>query len=404
MIDFYVFFVTRSLFNYYSSRSRNMYTIAYWSVSVLVLLLLFALPYLQFIKQNSLLRSTIFALVFALFFAKILAALFFFIDDIRRGVQWTAGKIFSANNEISEVAGAAGRGISRSSFLTWMGIIFGGSIFSTFVYGLSNRYNYNVKKVQLAFDKLPAAFKGFKIVQISDIHSGSFTNKEAVVKGIDKILNERPDIILFTGDLVNSRSDEMEGYQEIFSRLKAPMGVYSILGNHDYGDYYTWDDPAAKTANLNKLKLIHEQLGWRLMLNENLPLEKNGDTIGLVGVENISGNARFHSYGNMAKAMQGVEQYPFKILMSHDPSHWDKEVNTKYIHEIDLMLSGHTHGMQFGIEIPGFRWSPVQYVYKQWAGLYEKGKQKLYINRGFGFIGYPGRVGILPEITVIELV
>ncbi len=404
MIDFYVFFVTRSLFNYSSSRSRNIYTIAYWSVSVLALLLLFTLPYLQFIKQNTLLRSTIFALAFALFFAKVIAALFFLIDDMRRGVQWTARKIFSANNEISEVAGAAGRGISRSSFLTWMGIIFGGSIFSTFVYGLSNRYNYNVKKVQLAFDKLPAAFKGFKIVQISDIHSGSFTNKEAVVKGIDKILNERPDIILFTGDLVNSRSDEMEGYQEIFSRLKAPMGVYSILGNHDYGDYYTWDDPAAKTANLNKLKLIHEQLGWRLMLNENLPLEKNGDTIGLVGVENISGNARFHSYGNMAKAMQGAEQYPFKILMSHDPLHWDKEVNTKYLNDIDLMLSGHTHGMQFGIEIPGFRWSPVQYVYKQWAGLYEKEKQKLYINRGFGFIGYPGRVGILPEITVIELV
>lgn len=392
MIDLYVFFVTRSLFNYSSSRSRNIYTVAYWSVAAIVLILLFALPYLQFIKQNSLLRSTIFALVFALFFAKIIAVLFFLIDDVRRGVQWTAGKVFAANNEISEVAGTEGKAISRSSFLTWAGIVLGGSLFSTFVYGLSNRYNYNIKRVRLAFHNLPAAFKGLKIVQISDIHSGSFTSKEAVIKGIDKILNERPDVILFTGDLVNNRSDEMEGYLEIFSRLKAPMGVYSILGNHDYGDYFTWDNLAAKAANLNQLKLIHEQLGWRLMLNENLPLEKNGDKIGLVGVENISGNSRFHSYGNMEKAMQGAEQYPFKILMSHDPSHWDKEVNTKYLNEIDLMLSGHTHGMQFGIEIPGFRWSPVQYVYKQWAGLYEKGSQKLYINRGFGFIGYPGRV------------
>ena len=359
------------------------------------------LPYFQFQPQNNVVRSTIFALIFALFFAKLLAALFFLVDDARRGVQWIAGKIFSHNNEIGEVSGSDGQGISRSTFLTWLGIAAGGGIFSTFVFGLGNKYDYHVRKIRMAFANLPEEFKGLKIVQISDIHSGSFTNKTAVNKGIDKILAEKPDVILFTGDIVNNKADELRDYQEVFARLKAPMGVYSILGNHDYGDYFMWDKPHLKQENLVKLKSIHKDMGWRLMLDEHLPLRRGESEIGLIGVQNISGRGRFHSYGNLAKAMEGA-QYPFKILMSHDPSHWDMEVNTKYT-DIDLMLSGHTHGMQFGVELPWFRWSPVKYVYKQWAGLYEKESQKLYVNRGFGFIGYPGRVGIMPEITVIEL-
>ncbi|MFT4094478.1 MAG: metallophosphoesterase [Niabella sp.] len=402
LIDIYVFFAARSLINISSTKSRTLFTIIYWSLSVIALIILLLLPYFHFSGQNKLMRSTIFALVFALFFAKIIAALFFLIDDIRRGVQWISGKLFSEQNEISEVAGASGEHISRSSFLTWLGVMAGGGIFSTFVYGLSNKYNYHLIRVKMAFDNLPADFKGLKIIHISDIHSGSFTNFNAVAKGVDMILNEKPDIILFTGDLVNNKSDEVGAYQKIFSRLQAPMGVYSTLGNHDYGDYAEWTSLTAKAENLEKLKQVHAAMGWRLLLDEHLPLKKGNAEIGLIGVQNISGKARFHTYGNLAKAMQGAENYPFKILMSHDPSHWDKEVNTKYT-DIDLTLSGHTHGMQFGVEIPGFRWSPVQYVYKQWAGLYEQGKQKLYVNRGYGFIGYPGRVGILPEITVIEL-
>ena len=227
-------------------------------------------------------------------------------------------------------------------------------------------------------------------------------------KGVDKILHEGADIILFTGDLVNDRAVEMENYMDVFSRLRAPMGVYSTLGNHDYGDYYYGPHPTGEKAvekeeNLQKLKEVHRQLGWRLLLDENIKLERGSQQIALIGVQNISGRRTFQTYGSLPKAYAGAENAPFKILMSHDPSHWDYEVIPKFPN-IDLVLSGHTHGMQFGVELPGIKWSPVQYVYKEWAGLYEKGNQKLYVNRGYGFIGYPGRVGILPEITVIELV
>jgi predicted MPP superfamily phosphohydrolase len=251
---------------------------------------------------------------------------------------------------------------------------------------------------------LPKGFKGMKILHISDIHSGSFTDKKAVNHGVEKILREKADIILFTGDLVNDKASEMDNYLDVFNQLKAPMGVYSTLGNHDYGDYVQWpSDGISKVQNLENLKKVHASLGWKLLMNEHVVLEKNGDQVALLGIENWSAKANFPKHGRMDLAYPGTEKYPFKILMSHDPSHWDAEVRTKYS-DIDLMLSGHTHGMQFGIDLPGFKWSPVQYVYKQWAGLYEDIKQKLYVNRGYGFIGYPGRVGILPEITVIELV
>ena len=215
-------------------------------------------------------------------------------------------------------------------------------------------------------------------------------------------MKEKPDVILFTGDLVNNTTDEMDDYADVFSQLKAPMGVYSTLGNHDYGDYQQWESPDHKKANLEKMKEVQAALGWRLLMNEHVSLQKGDDKVALIGIENWSAKARFPKYGNLEKAHAGSDTYPFKILMSHDPSHWKAEVLEKYP-DIDLMLAGHTHGMQFGVEIPGFKWSPVQYVYKEWAGLYAQANQKLYVNRGFGFIGYPGRVGILPEITVLEL-
>jgi len=301
--------------------------------------------------------------------------------------------------EISEDA----EGITRSAFLSWLGIGVGGSLFGTLIYGFGNKYRYDVRRVQLAFDNLPPGFKGLKIVQISDIHSGSFTNKKAVEKGVEKVLKENADLVLFTGDLVNDRASEMESYVDLFKRIKAPLGVYSTLGNHDYGDYVQWESAEAKAANLRQVKGVHAALGWQLMMNEHKILERNGDQIALLGIENWGGKGRFPKYGKMEKAYPGTEKVPFKILMSHDPSHWDAQVRPVYP-DIDLMLAGHTHGMQFGVEIPGFKWSPVQFMYKQWAGLYENGKQELYVNRGYGFIGYPGRVGILPEITVIELV
>jgi predicted MPP superfamily phosphohydrolase len=241
-----------------------------------------------------------------------------------------------------------------------------------------------------------------KIIQLSDIHVGSLSNPAAVGRGIDRILAEQPDLILFTGDLVNNLASEVGDYQAVFGRLKAPMGVFSVLGNHDYGDYAGWESAEAKKANLDRLKQIQKEMGWRLLMNEHVLLEKGGEQIALLGIENWSAKARFPKYGQMDLAYPGTQHIPFKILMSHDPSHWDAEVRPRYP-DIDLMLSGHTHGMQFGFELPGLRWSPVRFLYKQWAGLYEEGRQRLYVNRGYGFIGYPGRFGILPEITVIEL-
>ncbi len=398
LLDFYFFQGLKAITHSASSRTRLIIFICYWTISISAVVLLLLLPYLNF--ENKFFRNTIFACIAGLFFAKVIASSIFLIDDIRRGVQWIAGKVFFSNAEGE--GDQAGERISRSVFLSWTGMLLGGGLFGSLIFGFANKYNYQLRRLQLSFEKLPTAFKGLKVVHISDIHSGSFTDKRAVSKGVEKILNEKPDLILFTGDLVNDRSHEMDHFIDIFKELKAPMGVYSILGNHDYGDYTQWNSPEEKQANLERLKKVHADLGWRLLLDENTQLEKNGERISLLGVQNISGK-NFRSYGDLSKAYNGVDDSHFKILMSHDPSHWDAEVRKSYP-GIDLMLSGHTHGFQFGVEIPGFKWSPVQYVYKQWAGHYVEGNQQLYINRGFGFIGYPGRVGILPEITVIELV
>jgi predicted MPP superfamily phosphohydrolase len=337
--------------------------------------------------------------VVGFFIAKLIASLFFLVDDLRRILQWGGVKALklTGSEKVTD-----DQPITRSIFLSWLGIGIGGSLFGSLLYGFSNKYSYKVEKVKLHFKHLPEAFRGLKIVQISDIHSGSLTDHAAVDKGVQKILDMEPDIIFFTGDLVNNVADEMEDLKKVFSRLKAPLGVYSILGNHDYGDYVPWESQEAKASNLEKLKSIHQEMGWRLLLNEHVPIERGGEQIALIGVENWGAKARFSKYGDLSKAYQGSDKYPFKMLLSHDPSHWEAEV-CKHYADIDLVFSGHTHGMQFGVEIPGFRWSPVQYVYRQWAGIYQKEHQKLYVNRGFGFLGYPGRVGILPEITFMEL-
>jgi uncharacterized protein len=400
LVDIYFFQAVKVVSHAAGSRTKTFIYAGYWILSASAIIILLILPYLQFQHQAKLFRTTIFALVAGLFFAKLIASVFFLIDDIRRAIQWIAGKIFFSNTE-GEVM-QQGEGITRSVFLSWTGMLFGGGLFGTLIYGFGNKYRYQVKRISLSYANLPAAFKGLKIVQISDIHSGSFTDKKAVMKGVQKVLDEKPDLVFFTGDLVNNISDEMKDYMDVFDKVKAPMGVYSTLGNHDYGDYVHWDTPEEKKANLEQLKQIHAALGWRLLMNEHVVLEKGGDKIAVIGVENWSAKARFPKYGDLKKAYAGAESYPFKILMSHDPSHWHAEVQPSYP-DIDLMLAGHTHGMQFGVEIPGFKWSPVQYIYKEWAGLYEKAAQKLYVNRGYGFIGYPGRVGILPEITVLEL-
>ncbi|GAB2823001.1 metallophosphoesterase [Ferruginibacter profundus] len=402
LLDTYVFQAVKSVSQSLSPKAKTIVYSVYWVLTALAIIsfLLFVYTEQDFLGKK--VRTYLFATVIGLFLAKITAGVFFLIDDIRRGIQWGAIKLFS-NSRSGTVDDFDGEGISRSAFLNWLGLAAGGTLFGTLVYGFGNKYKYDIKRLQLTYENLPASFKGLKIVHISDIHSGSFTDKKAVLHGVEKILNEKPDIILFTGDLVNDRATEMQDYMDVFSLLKAPMGVYSTLGNHDYGDYVQWpQNGVSKEQNLENLKKVHADLGWRLLMNEHVALERNGEAIALLGIENWSNKARFPKHGRMDLAHPGTEKYPFKILMSHDPSHWDAQVKTDYP-DIDLMLSGHTHGMQFGIEIPGFKWSPVQYMYTQWAGLYEDGKQKINVNRGYGFIGYPGRVGVLPEISVITL-
>jgi uncharacterized protein len=401
LMDFYVFQAVKLVSGSASPKTRSIVYGVYWSLSIVALIgiLLFVFTSPEFLNKKF--RTYLFATVIGLFMAKAVVVLFLMIDDIRRAIQWVAAKLFFRGTEGEEVSD---EGISRSVFLSWLGLAAGGTLFGSLIYGYSNQYNYNVKRQKLSFPNLPQAFRGLRIVHISDIHSGSFTNKDAVMKGVEKLMAQKPDIVLFTGDLVNHQATEMANYMDVFSRIKAPLGVYSTLGNHDYGDYVQWPiDGVSKRQNLENVKQVHAQLGWRLLMNEHIEIERAGEKIAILGIENWSNKARFPRYGDMTKAYAGADKYPFKILLSHDPSHWEGEVLQKY-RDVDLMLSGHTHGMQFGIEIPGFRWSPVQYVYKQWAGLYEHNHQRLYVNRGFGFIGYPGRVGILPEITVLEFV
>ncbi|MGE5106118.1 MAG: metallophosphoesterase [Sphingobacteriales bacterium] len=400
LLDIYVFQAVKVVTSNAAPKTRLLIYSIYWIISIGAIVTLFSWPYIASGNWFRSWKVYLFAIFIGIFLAKLIAVLFFLADDVRRVFVWIYTKIIPQKNDVvTDVT----TGIPRSVFLSWMGIAFGGGLFSTLVYGFGNKYRYQVRKLKLSFNNLPAAFKGFKIVHISDIHSGSFTDKEAVQKGIDKILKAKADVILFTGDLVNNKADEMDEYHDVFKQLTAPHGVFSTFGNHDYGDYVQWENEQAKKDNLERLKQVHAGMGWRLLNDENILLEKDGQQIAVIGVQNISGRGNFHSYGNLEKAYTGIEHAPFKILMSHDPSHWNAEVTKKYA-GIDLTLSGHTHGMQFGVEIPGVRWSPVKYFYKQWAGLYQQASQKLYVNRGFGFIGYPGRVGILPEITVIELV
>jgi len=405
LLDLYIFQVVKFLTQSLSPKFRLGIHIFYWGISGAMILFMLLIPYQHVENWSKTVRTYAFAIFIGIFLAKLLALVFFLVDDLRRVIQWVGGKLFYSLAQGEEYKGVT---ISRSLFLSWMGFGLGSIFFGTLVYGFRNKYRYKVQNLDLSFNNLPAAFKGTRIVQISDIHSGSFMDKSAVQHGVDMIMAQKPDLILFTGDLVNDRAIEMQEYVSVFNKLNAPLGVYSTLGNHDYGDYYFGTNPIGekaeqKMANLKRLKEVHSEMGWRLLLDEHVPIEKNGQKIALLGVQNISGKPRFHSYGDLEKARVGTDEYPFKILMSHDPSHWDKEVREKYA-DIDLMLSGHTHGMQFGVEIPGLKWSPVQYMYKQWHGLYESGTQRLYVNPGFGFIGYPGRVGVLPEITVFTLV
>lgn len=332
-------------------------------------------------------------LLLVTFLPKLVVTLVLFTEDVVRimiGIgRWTSGTPQDFFIERRKFVSAIALGIAAVPFFS-------------LAYGMiRGKYDFRVIKQPLEFDDLPDAFDGLTITHISDIHSGSFDNREKIRYAIDLINSQQSDLVLFTGDIVNSKASEMHPWIDVFKEIHAPrFGKYSILGNHDYGEYLKWPSENHKRENFEAIKDLHRQIDFKLLMNEHVVLESNGQKIAVVGVENWGHN--FKKVGDLDKAAQGLTADDFKILLSHDPSHWEYQVKDHSSH-FQLTLSGHTHGMQFGIEVPGLKWSPVQYVYKQWAGLYENLGRYIYVNRGFGFHAYPGRVGIWPEITVLEL-
>ncbi len=316
-------------------------------------------------------------------------------------IEELMGRIFK-RKRIKKVNDGRYPRISRKKFLSQVGIVMASTPFVSLLFGaLKGRFAFDVVRTRIPFPNLPKKFHGLKIVQISDLHLGSFnSNHHQIEKVVEMINNEKPDIICFTGDLVNNFHEETIGWDAVFNKLKAPMGRFSILGNHDYGDYSTWKSKEEKYANFEGIKDAHERFGFKLLNNASVIISKDGEKIALAGVENW-GHPPFPQYGDLNKAGQGLEDIPFRILMSHDPDHWDAEVRQKKMYS--LTLSGHTHGMQLGLRYKNFQWSPAKYKFRRWAGLYHEGKQYLYVNRGLGYLGMPARVGMPPEITVLEL-
>jgi hypothetical protein len=328
---------------------------------------------------------------------KLLFAVWLLLDDLRMLLQLTWEKV---NPPIEQ---SNSEGISRSQFMSQAGAITAALPIIGMGWGvLSGAHDYRVLNRTVHLPNLPKGFDGFTITQISDIHAGSFWNTKAVARGIDMINEQKSDIIFFTGDLVNNKASEMDDWKSLFSKLKADHGVMSVLGNHDYGDYVQWDSIEEKQKNLRDLIDTQKQMGWDVLMDEHRKIKIGGDEIAILGIQNWGAKGRFPKYGNLKKANQGLADSVTKLLLSHDPSHWKEQVIPEFPH-VDMMFSGHTHGFQFGIEVGSVKWSPVKYFYPEWADLYNEAKQYLYVNRGFGYIGYPGRLGILPEITVITL-
>lgn len=397
LIDLYAYKGVKLITSTSSDNTKSLVSKIYWGISFGVILWLLVLTFFlrsYFNPRNYSYFFYTFGVIILTLLPKLVFIVFHLVEDLSFLAFWGTKRVISSAEEADK--------ISRYQFLTQIGAYAAAVPFISIAYGiLKGRFDFRVENVEVVSDKIPQAFHGLRIAQISDVHIGSFfDNPEPVLKGLKLLQEQKPDIIFFTGDLVNNYADEMNGFVVLFKNLHAPLGKFSILGNHDYGDYVEWETEQAKKENFYKMVSTHHQMGFKLMLNESLKIEKDGESIELIGIENW-GAGGFAKYGDLPKALQGVTSESFKILMSHDPSHWDAQVLGKT--NIDLALAGHTHGMQFGVNIGGIKWSPVKYKYPRWSGLYAEGKQQLYVNRGFGYIGFPGRVGILPEITILNL-
>jgi len=398
IIDIYFFQGIKTIISSWPEARRLLAVRIYWGFTLFTfiygLYLLFLYPSFALPKYFILYTT---CLIFVIGISKLIGTIPLLIDDIQRGVRLVAAFFQKGTENVSE------GGISRAKFLSYTSLTLAAIPFSTMLYGMvKTAFDFHVKDYRVYLPKLPASFEGLKIVQISDLHLGSFASSESLKRAVKIIMDQKPDLIFFTGDLVNDRALEALPHKDVFKELNAPLGVYSILGNHDYGDYVIWPDEVSKAQNLEELKAIHKEMGWDLLLNTNRVIERNGDKLAIIGVENWGDALRFPKKGDLVQATANLSQIPVKLLLSHDPSHWSAQVIKNY-QDIDITFSGHTHGFQFGIDIPGFKWSPSQYVYRQWAGLYVKDNQYINVNRGLGFIGYLGRIGIRPEITVMEL-
>jgi len=403
LIDFYVFQAVRFSLRTSSEAVTRAVYIIYWSITAFSVAILLATVFSDWQAWNRPFRTYAFAFIFVSTFSKLFVIVFLLADDLIRFIQWVFIKVSGnfPSNEQLEIGKE--NSITRHDFLVKTGLVLAAIPFFTLLWGMiKGAYDYNVRNVKVSLPNLPKEFEGFKIIQISDIHCGSFMSDAPLKEAVRKINEQKADLVLFTGDLVNNKYEEALPFKHIFSEIKAPYGVYSTLGNHDYGDYVQWDSKEAKQKNLDDLVRFHGDVGWNILLDQYRHIEKDGKTLTLIGVQNWSAHLRFPKYGSMKKATDKINYSDVNILLSHDPSHWRAEI-LKDFPKVDLMLAGHTHGFQFGLEIKSIKWSPVQYVYKEWAGLYKEQEQYLYVNRGLGFLGYPGRVGILPEITVLEL-
>jgi len=400
-IDFYYYRALKSFVKNFHPILKNTLKISFWifTLSTTIFMFVAASYFLGDTPPPKFARTYVMGVIMIIGVSKLIGTLFILIHDISLFFIWIINKTPSKSNPPENKIS-----ISRIEFLKKTALIASIIPFSTLMFGvLKSAFDYTIHNQKLKIPNLPTAFKGLKIVQISDIHTGSFISKDPLEKAIKMIEAQQPDIIFFTGDLVNEITEEALPFIETLSKIKAPLGVFSILGNHDYGDYfYQKDDTKGKAHNYTLMKAVHKKLGWNLLLNKNHIIQKDNERLAVLGVENWGSELRFPKYGDIDKAKKGCLTDDVKLLLSHDPSHWDAHVIPNHP-DIAATFSGHTHGMQFGIEIPGFKWSPSQYIYKNWAGLYSEKNQQLYVNRGLGFLGYPGRVGILPEITVFTL-
>jgi len=396
LIDFAVYSGIKRVFNISKKTVRNIF----WSFTTLFII--FSIIYVLIVKNSSKPDYVLYRSYFMLtgffvliYFPKLLLAIFFLVEFLLRFISILLNRFFKTgvNSIFNKIA--------KTRFLSYIGILISIAMFFIVLEGITiGKTDFKTNHVTIYFKNLPKSFDGLRIAQISDTHLGSFADSLDVRKGIIQLMNEKPDIIMFTGDLVSNQSEEAQIMLPELKRLHAPLGVFSILGNHDVGDYRRWKTIKDKNADLKELENIETEAGFKLLIDGNYILRKGSDSLVIIGV-NSWGNPPFKKYGSLPRAMLGVEKFPFKILLTHNPSHWDMEVAGK--NNADLTLAGHTHAMQLGINCFGIFWSPIEWMYPHWAGLYNKDEQYLYVNRGFGFIGFPGRIGMTPEITIIEL-